>query len=111
MTSLYLLLLRHPPDSANAAATLAGLSNNRFKFGVGLGWMREEYEELNVPWRGRGKRFDEALDIMDLGVGRGLRASPRRALLVQSDGNEPAPSFPGTSVLRRGCRGDDAPRR
>lgn len=65
MTSLYLLLLRHPLVSANAAATLAGISNNRFIFGVGLGWMQEEYEELGVPWRGRGKRFDEALDIMD----------------------------------------------
>ena len=110
MTSVYLLLLRHPLVSANAAATLAGISNNRFKFGVGLGWMREEYEELNVPW------YDAANGSMKLstswpGVGRGLRASPRRALLVQSDGNEPAPSFPGTSVLRRGCRGDDAPRR
>lgn len=65
MTSLYLLLLRHPLVSANAAATLAGISNNRFEFGVGLGWMREEYEELGVPWHGRGKRFDEALDIME----------------------------------------------
>jgi probable F420-dependent oxidoreductase len=65
MTSLYLLLLRHPLESANAAATLAGISNNRFVFGVGLGWMREEYEELGVPWRGRGKRFDEALGIME----------------------------------------------
>jgi alkanesulfonate monooxygenase SsuD/methylene tetrahydromethanopterin reductase-like flavin-dependent oxidoreductase (luciferase family) len=65
MTSLYLLLLRHPLVSANAAATLAGMSNNRFEFGVGLGWMREEYDELGVPWKGRGKRFDEALDIME----------------------------------------------
>jgi probable F420-dependent oxidoreductase len=65
MTSLYLLLLRHPLVSANAAATLAGISGNRFIFGVGLGWMREEYDELGVPWSGRGKRFDEALDIME----------------------------------------------
>ncbi|WP_280295700.1 TIGR03619 family F420-dependent LLM class oxidoreductase [Nocardia abscessus] len=65
MTSVYLLVLRHPLVSANAAATLAGISNNRFEFGVGLGWMREEYEELGVPWQGRGKRFDEALDIME----------------------------------------------
>jgi probable F420-dependent oxidoreductase len=65
MTSLYLLNLRHPLVSANAAATLAGISNNRFEFGVGIGWMKEEYDELGVPWEGRGKRFDEALDIMD----------------------------------------------
>lgn len=65
MSSLYLLPLRHPLISANGAATLAGISNNRFTFGVGTGWMREEYDELGVPWEGRGKRFDEALDIMD----------------------------------------------
>ncbi|WP_404434299.1 TIGR03619 family F420-dependent LLM class oxidoreductase [Microbacterium lacus] len=64
MTSLYLLNLRHPLVSANAAATLVGISNNRFEFGVGTGWMKEEYDELGVPWDGRGKRFDEALDIM-----------------------------------------------
>ncbi|MFD0094705.1 LLM class flavin-dependent oxidoreductase, partial [Bacillus cereus] len=65
MTSVYLLNLRHPLVSANAAATLAGISGNRFEFGVGIGWMQEEYDELGVPWKGRGKRFDEALDIMD----------------------------------------------
>ncbi|MGW6335972.1 TIGR03619 family F420-dependent LLM class oxidoreductase [Nocardia rhamnosiphila] len=65
MTSVYLLLLRHPLVSANAAATMAGISGNRFEFGVGIGWMREEYDELGVPWQGRGKRFDEALDIME----------------------------------------------
>jgi probable F420-dependent oxidoreductase len=65
MTSVYLLLLRHPLVSANAAATMVGISGNRFEFGVGLGWMREEYDELGVPWQGRGKRFDEALDIME----------------------------------------------
>ncbi|XAS74146.1 TIGR03619 family F420-dependent LLM class oxidoreductase [Micrococcaceae bacterium Sec5.1] len=64
MTSVYLLLLRHPLVSANAAATLAGISNNRFEFGVGIGWMKEEFDELGVPWNGRGARFDEALDIM-----------------------------------------------
>lgn len=65
MSTLALLPLRHPLVAANAAATLAGLSNNRFVFGVGLGWMREEYDALGVPWRERAGRFDEALEIMD----------------------------------------------
>ena len=65
MTAVCLLPLYHPIVSANAASTLAGMSNNRFALGVGIGWMREEYDELGVPWVGRGKRFDEALDVIE----------------------------------------------
>ena len=65
MSAVCVLPLYHPVVSANAASTLAGMSHNRFALGVGVGWLREEYDELGVPWTGRGKRFDEALDIIE----------------------------------------------
>jgi alkanesulfonate monooxygenase SsuD/methylene tetrahydromethanopterin reductase-like flavin-dependent oxidoreductase (luciferase family) len=32
--------------------------------GVGVGWSREEYEALGVPWERRGERCDEYVDVM-----------------------------------------------
>lgn len=45
-------------------ADLDVLSRGRFEFGVGIGWLREEYEALGVPWTGRGRRTDEYLTAM-----------------------------------------------
>jgi probable F420-dependent oxidoreductase len=64
MTTVYLALFRHPLLTAKAASTLAGISGGRFLFGVGLGWMREEYEAMGVPWARRGAHLDEVLGIL-----------------------------------------------
>ena len=40
------------------------LSGGRVDFGIGIGWLREEYEVLNVPFERRGKRADEYLTLM-----------------------------------------------
>jgi len=40
------------------------LSGGRVDFGVGVGWLREEFEALNVPWARRGARTDEYLAIL-----------------------------------------------
>jgi len=64
MTTVYLALFRHPLVSAKAAVTLSGISGGRFLFGLGLGWMREEYDAMGASWPDRGDRFDEVLDIM-----------------------------------------------
>ena len=31
--------------------------------GVGLGWIREEYEALGVSWKDRGRLLDEQIDL------------------------------------------------
>jgi probable F420-dependent oxidoreductase len=65
LTSVYLLLFRHPLVTAKAAATFQGASNGRLLFGTGLGWMPEEFACMGVPYAQRGKRFEEALDILE----------------------------------------------
>ena len=55
---------RNPVYTAKYVADLDVLSGGRVEFGVGLGWLREEYEALGVPWQGRGRRTDECLDVM-----------------------------------------------
>jgi len=49
---------------AKRAATLDALSGGRLSLGVGLGWQREEYEAVGVPYRDRGRRLDECIEAM-----------------------------------------------
>jgi alkanesulfonate monooxygenase SsuD/methylene tetrahydromethanopterin reductase-like flavin-dependent oxidoreductase (luciferase family) len=34
------------------------------EFGIGLGWLREEYEALGMPWERRGARTDDHLRVL-----------------------------------------------
>jgi len=49
---------------AKRAATLDALSRGRLSLGVGLGWQREEYEAVGVPYADRGRRLDECIEAM-----------------------------------------------
>ncbi len=63
------LPIRSPVLVAKQAASIAVLSNNRFGFGVGISPWPEDFAATGVPWEKRGKRLDEAIDII-----RGLTA-------------------------------------
>jgi len=49
---------------AKRLATLDALSGGRLQIGIGLGWQREEYEAVGVPYSARGRRLDECIDAM-----------------------------------------------
>ena len=63
-TSIVLVPLHHPIDLAKEVATLQELSGGRFTLGVGMGWHRDEYDFMGVPFKGRGRRGDEAIRLM-----------------------------------------------
>lgn len=63
-TSIVLLPLHHPVRLAKEAATLQELSSGRLRLGVGMGWHEDEFRFMGVPFRGRGRRADEALRLM-----------------------------------------------
>jgi len=63
-TGVYLLPLRNIFEVARATATLTILSGNRFIFGVGTGWMKEEFDIYGVGFHDRGKRYDEMLTAL-----------------------------------------------
>ena len=63
-TNVYLLPLREPLLTARSAVTLDRLSGGRLSLGIGVGWLRPEYEALGVPWERRGKRCDEILGLL-----------------------------------------------
>jgi len=49
---------------AKRCATLDALSNGRLLLGVGIGWQKEEYAAVGVPYADRGRRLDEVIDAM-----------------------------------------------
>ncbi|MBW8824874.1 MAG: TIGR03619 family F420-dependent LLM class oxidoreductase [Acidobacteria bacterium] len=61
---VYLLSLRNPIGSARALATLDFLSGGRLTLGVGVGWMKDEFDVLGVPFHERGRITDEYLAIL-----------------------------------------------
>jgi probable F420-dependent oxidoreductase len=63
-TSVYLLPLRHPLLAAKQAVSVDGLSHGRLILGVGVGWLEGEFSAVDVPFRQRGARTDEALQIL-----------------------------------------------
>jgi probable F420-dependent oxidoreductase len=69
VTFVVKLPIRHPVMVAKQAASVAVLTGNRFLFGVGSSPWPEDYDLLDVPWERRGKRMNEAIDII-----RGLTA-------------------------------------
>ena len=53
-TAMLLLPQRNPVYTAKEVSTLDWLSGGRVDLGVGVGWLEEEFEALNVPWARRG---------------------------------------------------------
>ena len=63
-TGISLLSERHPLTFAKEVATLDVLSGGRVTLGVGIGWLREEFDALDVPWERRGPRTEEYMEVM-----------------------------------------------
>jgi probable F420-dependent oxidoreductase len=65
-TGVIILPQRHPLYLAKQLATLDHLSNGRMMVGIGSGWMKEEFDSLQIPFNLRGSRTDESIQAMRL---------------------------------------------
>jgi probable F420-dependent oxidoreductase len=63
-SAVTILPQRNPVLLAKELATLDTLSGGRVIFGAGVGWSKEEYDALGIPWADRGQRMDENLEAM-----------------------------------------------
>jgi probable F420-dependent oxidoreductase len=63
-TGVLLVPQRNPVYTAKSVASLDWLSGGRVELGVGVGWLREEFASLGVPWERRGDRTRSYLGVM-----------------------------------------------
>jgi probable F420-dependent oxidoreductase len=70
-TCILIVPQRNPLVLAKELATLDTLTDGRVELGLGVGWLREEFEALGIPWERRGARNDEYVAAM-----RALWAGP-----------------------------------
>jgi alkanesulfonate monooxygenase len=63
-TMVLVLPLRNPVAFAKAWATLDLLSGGRSILGIGVGWHEAEFALMGVPYRERGARMNEAIELL-----------------------------------------------
>ncbi|TDJ33178.1 MAG: LLM class F420-dependent oxidoreductase [Gammaproteobacteria bacterium] len=63
-TGVNILSQVNPLYMAKQAASLDFVSGGRFMLGVGIGWLKEEFDALGVAFERRGARFDDYLVAM-----------------------------------------------
>jgi probable F420-dependent oxidoreductase len=63
-TSVIVLPYRSPLPLAKLLASVDVLSGGRLIFGAAVGWLEGEFDALGVPFKERGSRTDEALEII-----------------------------------------------
>jgi len=114
ITFVLKLPMRHPLLVAKQATSVAVMTGNRLALGVGSSPWPEDYALCDVPWEGRGRRMDEAIDIVQ-GLSAGgyfeyhgqiydlpavkMSPTPTRPLPILVGGHAPA-------ALRRAARTD-----
>jgi len=63
-TTVLILPLRPPVLLAKMIAAIDLMSAGRVILGGAVGWLKEEFDALGVPFESRGARTDEAIDIL-----------------------------------------------
>ena len=58
------MLFHNPVILARRFATLDVLSEGRAIAGFGMGWSKDEYQASNIPFKDRGKRADEYIQML-----------------------------------------------
>lgn len=110
-TGILLLPLHHPVALAKQCATLDRLSCGRLLLGIGVGWLKELYDAMDVPFSQRGKRAEDYIAAM-----RALwtaHDATHHGTFVNFDGLRcnPKPAQPAGPPVIIGGHGDAAARR
>jgi probable F420-dependent oxidoreductase len=63
-TAVLKLPIRNPVIFAKEVTSLAAITGGRFDLGIGISPWPDDYEVCGVPWAGRGRRFDECVEVI-----------------------------------------------
>ena len=63
-TGIFVLPIRNAFTTAKAVASLDVLSGGRFIFGIGIGWLEEEFAAVGMNFKDRALRTREYLELM-----------------------------------------------
>jgi len=63
-TAMLLLPQRNPVYTAKEVSSLDWLTGGRVDLGIVVGWLKEEFDALGVPWERRGVRTDEYVGVL-----------------------------------------------
>jgi len=63
-TGILIVPQHNPVVTAKQVATLDHMSGGRVLLGVGVGWLKEEFDAIGVPFEARGRRTDEYIAAM-----------------------------------------------
>ncbi len=61
---VYVVPMRDVFSLAKAMSTASLFSGGRVSLGMGLGWMKEEFDLVGAPFAGRAKRAEEMIEVM-----------------------------------------------
>jgi probable F420-dependent oxidoreductase len=106
-----LMPLRHPLVTGRQIATLDNLSAGRVTVGAGAGWLREEFDVLDIPFEGRGAAFDDGLGIWQRMWSEDLVAATDGAFVFPPVGTRPRPPQQPSPPLLVGGHSKTAMRR
>ncbi len=100
-TGILILPQHNPVICAKQVATLDSMSRGRVLLGVGVGWLKEEFEALGVPFADRGARTEDyihalrALWTMDCPTYEGRFVSFKEAYMRPKPANGTVPIIIG----------------
>jgi probable F420-dependent oxidoreductase len=110
-TGVLVLPQRQPALVAKQVATLDVLSGGRVRLGVGVGWQESEYESLGVPFAERGRRIEEAIQLLRLYWTEPSVTFRGRYYLAEAMAMDPKPVQPGGPPIWLGGDSEAALRR
>ena len=96
---------------AKRCATIDALSGGRLLLGVGIGWQKEEYAAVGVPYADRGRRLDEVIDAMRALWGPGPSTFEGRYQVFRDVHCDTKPVQPGGVPIIIGGNSEAAARR
>jgi len=105
-TGVCLLLEHEVLDLAKSVATLDEQSNGRFEFGIGVGWNREELENVSaVPWAQRYNAMRETVTALRALWNNDEAGFVGEFVNFESSWVYPKPSRAGGPPVLMGCQG------